>query len=118
MTRRPACSGTGTVEGLAGRLFAAHPLERVVLAGREPHQKRPHIDEPRLRDGWFWFVCGPFGQGYQHWIPDVYGLMEGDVIKTEFSPRMAIQFPSHKAALDALSAACVRYGRAQAGLGG
>jgi uncharacterized protein (TIGR02996 family) len=45
------CSGTGRTPGLAGPLFAAHPITRVVLTDKVPHETRASSVDGMLRQG-------------------------------------------------------------------
>lgn len=87
----PDCSGTGRVEGLAGRLFAAHPVTRVVLT------------DPGMvwQSGSDW-VAG-MGGGGNHLLPQS--------IWEQFTKRGP--HATESAAQAALSDACVAYGRSE-----
>jgi uncharacterized protein (TIGR02996 family) len=91
----------------AGALFAAHPVTAVRLTDREPHAA--HVP-----GNFWWFRSLQQGPAVAT-IPDV--LWESDSIsRTVPHYRVSRHFPTRAAALDALSAACVAYGRSLAGL--
>ena len=84
---------------VAAPLFAQQPVTQVCLWGLQPSS---------IRSGFGW--VHDFGGGRYDQIPDeLWGFVYGDDIADRI-------FPTAEAALAALSQACVRYGRAQAGL--
>lgn len=97
----PVCHGTGRVPGIAKELFRAAPITSVKLTG-----KRPTDAVHSLRYGWPWIesnsnFCIPF---------DPLGMMMSKDLSDGFYRTEADVYA-------ALSRACVRYGREQAGLG-
>ena len=105
------CKGTGTLPGLARRLFSEHPIERVVLT-----DKRPAVDA----DGCFWFddrrnMATPWIE-CQHYLPAaIYDLLDWKFDLYLRGPS-ATSLKTEKDAMDVLSDACVSYGRQLAGL--
>lgn len=94
----PDCSGTDRTPGVAKALFAAHPIERVVLSCREPH-RGPH--------GYGWLLAATGGR------PDTLPR----AIFRHLPPAAATDsLPTADAARDAASDACVAEGRSLAGL--
>lgn len=98
--RCPVCDGTGRTAGIAADLFRRHPVERVALTDRVPAH---------------WTAIGhPYGwvrvpENVPAWLPEpLYRLLWPDGIQQGY--------PTVDAAWDALSAACVAYGRSLAGL--
>jgi uncharacterized protein (TIGR02996 family) len=105
----PDCSGTGRTEVLARRLFDRHPVTKVVLTDREP--------VPNQYGGQL--VAWTFGDP-AHRTSDVpYSLIHWmhRLRGEEPEGQSWIHFPTRELALSALSAACVQYGRALAGIG-
>lgn len=101
-----ACSGTGRVEGLARRLFAEHPITRVVLTDKRPSAWG---DEDPGGFHWGWEYADRPAAEFR--VPRA--LME----LTETGKRaFAHRYDTEPAALAALSRAAVAYGRALAGL--
>ena len=100
----PDCDGIGTTTGVAASLFAAHPVTGVTLSDREPYR---------------WVGC--FYWGRETWgdaadaIPDELFLRLPDHGLSS-NPESMRGFYTHSAALAALSAACVAFGREVAGL--
>ena len=82
------CSGTGTLPGLARRLFEGHPITRVVLTDLRPEN-----------DGGYWSFDDPATGSFE-----TISYVIDRTHRTE------------AAALAALSSACVSYGRTLAGL--
>ncbi len=115
-TRCLTCAGTGRTPGLARDLFAAHPVTRVVLTDREPSA----WEFPGTPAVFAWhrhpFAAGGFTD------PDdlPFGLWDRVESASVESGRVEggrwKRFATLAAALDALSAACVAYGRKLAGL--
>lgn len=109
------CKATGRVGGLAGRLFAGHPITRVVI---------PNVP-PAVTSGLSTFPGSPYyGFGPEIGLtnanpdnrlpPPLFDRLEGYL--TGLSPFFSSSwrfYPTEAAALAALSAACVAYGRAQ-----
>ncbi len=94
------CGGRGTRPGVAKRLFETCPLEAVTLSDREPYETGDH---------WFWSTL-------EH--DDLRGGRAGlpDAIRDHMGRGYHGPYPTASAALAALSAACVNYGRQLAGL--
>jgi uncharacterized protein (TIGR02996 family) len=94
----------------APALFAAAPLLEVVLVDRSP------IPRPDL-DAWLWFA----GESW-HWPPHRLREPAAPQIPLSLCQRLrgphgwTNYFPTREGALAALSAACVSWGREQAGL--
>jgi uncharacterized protein (TIGR02996 family) len=97
----PDCDGTGRTPGLAGPLFAAHPITKVVLTNKSPEE---------TPSGWSWFDHG-FADDSATITPDLFRhLSDTDGAQPGLlSARMT--FATREAALDALSVALVAYGR-------
>lgn len=114
----PACPsesehrGTGRTHGIAKEVFANHPVERVVLTGKEPYHGNDSFDE----SSWWWVHESdydgrrdnvPAFEQAQHTLPrDLWWRMATG----EPGRGRANIYPSREAALDALSAACIAYG--------
>jgi uncharacterized protein (TIGR02996 family) len=104
--RLPAAAFLGGVyerriTGLAGDLFAAHPITKVVLTNKSPEE---------TPSGWSWFDHG-FADDSATITPDLFRhLSDTDGAQPGLlSARMT--FATREAALDALSVALVAYGR-------
>ena len=121
MRKCPDCSGTGRIGGCAAELFASQPVLTVVLSDREPYQSDDHDS-----GGWCaWFsrrfLIGPTGERDASSIPDeVFDLMTGHSRTLNgrhlTSDEDICRFHTRAAAMDALSAALVQWGRRLAGL--
>ena len=110
----PDCKGTGNVGGLAGRLFAAHPITRVVLTDREPVlQDNEHsccwFDERTAN------LPGFDDRPDSNLPAELMALLPVDDktggIRSECG--LCVTYPTRNAALAAKSAACVAYGRSK-----
>lgn len=106
------CSGTGRIPGVAADLFARHPIERVVLTDLEPRRV-----SDSLSSGWTWsrqrrLFNGELmaGTDTPHTLPDaIRELLPRD--DCQQLHRDYLRWGAPEAALDALSVACVAYGR-------
>lgn len=107
--RCPACHGTGTVLGCAAELFRAHPITRVVLTDREP------LDD-HDRYGWIDSSVRPTSLGDPERLTLELWRLIGGHRRYTGEPVLIKWFDAAAAALAALSAACVAYGRTLAGL--
>lgn len=92
--------------GLAAELFRRHPIERVTLTDKDPFSD----DQP----GWAW--TKPWGPNPEfelqtHWVVPGYLF---DLLPKTWDCR--IWYSARQTALDDLSSACVRFGRAAANL--
>jgi len=105
-----SCSGTGRLGGCAAELFASQPVLSVTLSDREPDGSDDgssppfayYLDAPRLTY-----------ESRRSVLPAVLF----DRLGGELSPHRSWRdFPTRAAALDALSAALVQWGRQLAGL--
>lgn len=96
------CSGTGRHAGGAADLFAAQPVERVTLTDREPQNSDPNWGwVKRIEDD---VDCHAYCLPASLW----------DLLALSFDTMRTVQFkhaPTRAAAMDALSAACVAWGR-------
>jgi uncharacterized protein (TIGR02996 family) len=95
------CKGERRTPGCAANLFASQPVTRVVLAGTEPYETIPGRE-------WIWHRAQPIGLLGASALPDELYLQlptDGDGLT---------RYPTRADALDALSAACVMYGRQDA----
>lgn len=92
----PRCSGAGRIDGIARELFERHPIIRVVLTDQKPYLNR-FVDSL----SWGWFVTDATES---HWPNELWDSFA------------SIWHPTEAAAQDALSDACVRYGRELVGL--
>lgn len=108
----PTCSGTGRTAGAAGGLFAAHPVSRVRLTDKFPFRydgstlrvwyresgdpRRTHAEQSRLPDELF---------------DALEGWCEGGIREGRWKT-----YDGEDAANEALSTACVTFGRHLAGL--
>jgi len=100
----PRCSGTGRIAGVARALFERHPIVKVVLTDRECYE------------GNLWFQAGRWSVD-QHPESDIpKALMELMANAKGWDVSSYIGFDTESASLDALSDACVAYGRELAGL--
>jgi len=106
----PDCSGTGRVGGCGKELFASQPVLSVTLSDREPDGSDDgnsppfayYLDAPRLTY-----------ESRRSVLPAVLF----DRLGGELSPHRSWRdFPTRDAALDAISAALVQWGRRLAGL--
>lgn len=94
------CSGTGTVAGLdLGAVFGRWPVRRVVLTDREPRENPS--------GSWYW----PWQSAYVSEDVRIHALPEELMRRGLNRGGVSIGYPTRAAALDALSAACVRLGR-------
>lgn len=92
------CNGTGRIEG-AAKLFRMFPIQRMVLTDREPTE----------RSGlWYWFRADGEADAYR--IRNALFQHLGP----EPSTNWTAPYFTRQTALDALSAACVSYGRSLA----
>lgn len=97
------CGGSGRTPGLAARLFAVAPVEKVTLGDREPRQ---------LGDGhWIW--VGAWPQVASAVPPELRAIMDARVAEER---RPLPWYSTREDALGWLSAAAVAFGRAAAGL--
>lgn len=107
--------GTGRTPGAGPAIFAAQPVTGVTLSDREPWESRDHNGQT----DWSW-VINPDEHGLlrdgdmPHFLPQsLWDLLSGYI--TAVSARVrARRYPTRDAALVALSAACVAWGRANA----
>lgn len=97
---------------MADFLFQRHPIKQVVLTDREPAASFLHPDGFR----WWFATDEDNGAAVAVLGADLYLVLDkmfrGANSQSEDSP----YFPTREAAIDALSAACVAYGRSLAGL--
>jgi hypothetical protein len=96
--RCPACRGTGHIEGVAAALFRAAPITDVRLSDCRP-----------VRLTWWNLPL----IGTEH--PDHIGPLFAHLPPARREHRFWKMYESEAAALSALSAACVKFGRARAG---
>jgi len=102
----PNGKGTGRVGGCAAELFASQPVTRVEVTDREPEQFG------NTRE-WFWVETTPDTTYFRYSLPgELFGLLG----TPRLTPTPAHCYPTRAAALDALSAALVQWGRQLAGL--
>lgn len=105
-------------EDFARKLFARHPVTRVVLTDREPQQWLPEIRglPPGCANRWFWNVRGPDSSvpGYPHYVPR--GVQWSAVWLRAKWYCDTPTYDTADAANAALSDACVAWGRSLAGL--
>lgn len=102
----PQCKGTGHIEGVARELFLAHPITTVRLIDKRPGTFRGLAC-------FFWEPGISFNDPRQ--LP--FSLTESVKWESYFYGGLLIyRFDTEAAALDALSAACVSYGRSLVGL--
>lgn len=112
----PDCSGTGTTPGVAADLFARQPVTRVVLTDVSATYFTPTIYEPEV---YGWYDRGR--SDYTGFLPEsdlpthLYRLLPPGM--PDYHRMYSAHFyPTAAAARDALSAACVSWGRSLAGL--
>jgi hypothetical protein len=111
-----ACNGRGRTEGIARAIFAAHPITSVTLSDREPLEFDGR--------GWLWHNRDHRLRGVPADITDtpdclpeeLHRQLSGFVEKPPRVTELVKRYPTPDAALAALSAACVRYGRSLAGI--
>jgi hypothetical protein len=118
-TRRcPACEGTpggddyrcsGRTPGIVAALFASHPVVNVRLTDRQPLS----ISGSRLFSWINWSVDRRFQMPHQI-PPELYALLP-DSTEGTLIPVPGL-YPTDEAAMDALSNACVAFGRKEAHL--
>lgn len=96
------CSGTGRIDGVARALFSAHPITRVVLTDKKP--LIVNAMESHNSVSFVWFSGPVLSRTSPNHLPD------------PMSYHCRAFYKSESAALDALSDACVSYGRSLAGL--
>jgi uncharacterized protein (TIGR02996 family) len=99
----------------APALFAAHPVERVVLTDKHPHA---WFADPSREHGWF--RNAEYDPRQPNLLPPelFVGLSGGEPLGGSIpgvNPD-EMQYPNRNAALSAASAACVSFGREKAGL--
>lgn len=100
------CLGIDRTTGVAADLFAAQPVERVTLTDRGPLESR---------DGSLaWFKRSPGPDDPSDLPPELLDRLEGYSWKSDEGGLSSKTYPTRAAALDALSAACVAYGRSVA----
>lgn len=99
----PDCRGTGRTPGLAADLFRAHPIEAVRLTDRRP--ARNALD-------WEWLLRED-APGYAALPAALFDRLTGWVNQVTANARY---YPEQVNAADALSRACVAYGRKLVGL--
>ena len=98
----PSCAGSGRLPGLARRLFEGHPLISVVLVDREPY------------DDGVWFLSGRFPSD-QHEPSDLPKALF-DFLPNKDAGASYKTYDDGRSSKEALSTACVAYGRTLAGL--
>ena len=96
------CGSSGTLPGLARRLFREHPIISVVLTDAEPLSNTGYTDDGRP-DAWFWLRQTPGTRMFWEVPPEIM-------------PASSSDHASEEAAYAALSKWCVSYGRSLAGL--
>lgn len=106
--RCPDCRGAGRLAAQGPAIVACQPVTGVVVTDRVPYHNSSGC--------WLWNRGNtpPYGLGIEHSLPDgVFLLMADDI---DFRNRNEWRtYRTRKAALDALSAACVRWARGRAG---
>lgn len=106
------CKRTGQIEGIARELFERHPLTRVVLVDKKPlhfdGRYLWHNKDNRLASG---------DIGHQDHLPEkIHSLIRGFIRKPDRVTGLVKSYRTESAALNALSDACVAYGRELVGL--
>lgn len=107
----PACHGEGRTPGIAAALFASQPVREVRPSDREPRE----VPSSGL---WFWARGGGSGRltGPEELPPDLFDKLTGWVPRLEPEDHESVRWYSTRdAALAALSAALVAFGRSAAG---
>jgi uncharacterized protein (TIGR02996 family) len=99
----PDCHGTGRTEGHATALFRAAPVRRVTLFDREPSQYPGQSGRGR----WYWPIAPPVSADPRRVPLALWNLLETHERCDDGAPLWC----SRTAALDALAAACLLYGR-------
>lgn len=106
----PACSGTGTLPGLAERLFRAHPITTVRLTGTVPEWSAIH-------QGWVRWYASDAERREPSEVPQlIYDELRGQYPVSRYGKSRQPYWRSEDDALSDLSDACVSYGRTLAGL--
>jgi len=99
----------------AGKLFAVNPIERVAVRGAEPHDNRQHGESGDFagpkRLEWVGLLREHNRVGVYNIPRRVFAHMPTQLPHDHGQHRF---HPTREAALDALSAACVAFGRAEA----
>jgi uncharacterized protein (TIGR02996 family) len=94
----------------AGEICRVHPVTRVRAALKSPHRSVFSNQPPECRWMWIW---------NENWLPSSVPFAIHKLLKVE-SPHCKGNdwsgYPTRDTAIDALSAACLAYGRREAGL--
>jgi len=101
-----SCAGTGRIEGVARELFSQHPITRVVLVDR-----KAWAFGGSASDYAWWPEGGPHARNCATIDREIYNRLFR--FRAEFGGKV---YHTEAAAIDALSAACVAYGRNLVGL--
>ena len=106
----PACRGAGRAPGVAGPLFAGHPVAAVNLTNKRPY----HGGEGTY--DWWPDTVSATPEDPESDLPEaIFRLMPGRKVFSN-GHHICMEYATAAAAHAALSAACVKYGRRLAGL--